>query len=58
MRSRGAFDTVLKWGLGCVTCMIYMCKKAVCCLFVFLRHRQSLVLSPSRDTFFINRPQM
>lgn len=32
MRSRGAFDTVLKWGLGCVTCMIYMCKKAV--LFV------------------------
>lgn len=56
MRSRGAFDTVLKWGLGCVTCMIYMCKKAVCCLFVFLRHRQSLVLSPSQDTFFINRP--
>ena len=29
MRSRDAFDTVLKWGLGTVTYMIYMCKKAV-----------------------------
>lgn len=34
------------------------CVKKLCCLFVFLRHRQSLVLSPSQDTFFINRPQM
>lgn len=29
MRSRAAFDTALKWGLGSVTYMIYMCKKAV-----------------------------
>lgn len=28
MRSRAAFDIVLKWGLGSVTYMIYMCKKA------------------------------
>lgn len=33
MWSRAAFDTMLKRGLGCVTCMIYMCKKAVVVFF-------------------------
>lgn len=45
MRSRAAFDTVLKWGLGSVTYMIYMCKKAVVFFFSFFRHCQLLVLS-------------
>ena len=44
MRSRTAFDTVLKWGLGSVTCMIYMCIKAVVFFSFFFRHCQMHVL--------------
>lgn len=50
MRSRHAFDTVLKKGVGCVTHVIYMCEKAVA--FSFKSHHPSHVLRLGQPTFF------